>query len=49
MLKSSQNIIDNKADSSNEKYSDIHENITCFLCKNYLIDAVTLTECLHFC
>nr|XP_054766264.1 polycomb group RING finger protein 3-like [Lytechinus pictus] len=29
---------------------EINENITCKLCKGYLIDATTITECLHtFC
>ncbi|MFH4979514.1 hypothetical protein AB6A40_006223 [Gnathostoma spinigerum] len=28
--------------------ADFNENLTCSLCKSYLIDAVTLTECLHF-
>uniref|UniRef100_A0A0R3RL32 RING-type domain-containing protein n=1 Tax=Elaeophora elaphi TaxID=1147741 RepID=A0A0R3RL32_9BILA len=27
--------------------SDLNENLSCSLCKSYLIDAVTLTECLH--
>ncbi|TPP66161.1 polycomb group RING finger protein 3 [Fasciola gigantica] len=30
--------------------SDLNEYITCRLCKGYLIDAVSITECLHpFC
>ncbi|EFO23590.1 posterior sex combs protein [Loa loa] len=27
--------------------ADLNENLCCSLCKSYLIDAVTLTECLH--
>ena len=27
----------------------VNVHITCFLCKGYLIDATTITECLHTC
>lgn len=29
--------------------NDINTYITCVLCKGYLIDATTITECLHTC
>lgn len=29
--------------------ADVNEFITCVLCKGYLIDATTITECLHTC
>ncbi len=29
--------------------TDVNEFITCVLCKGYLIDATTITECLHTC
>ena len=28
---------------------EVNEFITCVLCKGYLIDATTITECLHTC
>lgn len=32
------------------KLSDLKEHISCYLCKNYLIEATTIIECLHtFC
>ncbi|KAG1648665.1 Polycomb group RING finger protein 2 [Nymphon striatum] len=38
------------AKAAKVKVADINEFITCFLCKGYLIDATTITECLHaFC
>lgn len=27
----------------------VSQQITCFLCKGYLIDATTIVECLHSC
>jgi hypothetical protein len=29
--------------------TDVNEFITCVICKGYLIDATTITECLHTC
>lgn len=29
--------------------ADVNQFITCELCKGYLIDATTITECLHTC
>lgn len=29
--------------------TDVNAYITCVLCKGYLIDATTITECLHTC
>ncbi len=29
--------------------SDVNAYISCVLCKGYLIDATTITECLHTC
>ena len=31
------------------KLSEMNENLTCPLCKGYLIDACTIVECLHSC
>uniref|UniRef100_H2ZXP6 Polycomb group ring finger 3 n=1 Tax=Latimeria chalumnae TaxID=7897 RepID=H2ZXP6_LATCH len=31
------------------KLWDINAHITCRLCNGYLIDATTVTECLHTC
>lgn len=31
------------------KLTEINEYLTCYLCKGYLIDATTITECLHSC
>lgn len=31
------------------KMQGINEHITCRLCAGYLIDATTITECLHTC
>lgn len=31
------------------KMRDINQHITCSLCAGYLIDATTITECLHTC
>lgn len=31
------------------KLWDINAHITCRLCSGYLIDATTVTECLHTC
>lgn len=28
---------------------DINQHVTCKLCAGYLIDATTITECLHTC
>ena len=38
------NIMDRKI-----KLKNVNEHITCVLCKGYLIDATTITECLHTC
>jgi hypothetical protein len=29
--------------------TDVNDFITCVICKGYLIDATTITECLHTC
>ena len=29
--------------------TDVNPYITCVLCKGYLVDATTITECLHTC
>ena len=29
--------------------ADVNDFITCVICKGYLIDATTITECLHTC
>jgi hypothetical protein len=31
------------------RLSDVNAYISCVLCKGYLIDATTVTECLHTC
>ncbi len=31
------------------KITDLNSYLTCYLCKGYLIDAATITECLHSC
>ena len=31
------------------RLKDLNEHISCFICHGYLIDATTLTECLHTC
>jgi len=31
------------------KLADLNTHVTCFLCKGYFIDPVTISECLHSC
>ena len=41
--------MDQETSNRNIKVKDLNEHITCFICGGYLVDATTITECIHTC
>lgn len=48
-LKETEAIVVNPHKPINVLLKTVGQQITCFLCKGYLIDATTIVECLHSC
>lgn len=48
-LKENKAIVVNPHKPINVLLKTVSQQITCFLCKGYLIDATTIVECLHSC